>query len=326
MGDTKRVGFLIGFPNDQLEKYSKNKNGETLMRLGEVQELTIVKTTDNGVYLSDNETQHGRATFDLPIDRVLLPKNQTPKNAKIGDTIRVFLYKDSEDRPIATTTIPPLTLGKLAVLPVKEVSKIGAFLSWGLAKDLLLPFKEQTAKVKQGDSVLVALYIDKSGRLCATTKIYNYLQTDSDYKVGDKVFGTVYEIIDTFGAYVAVDNKFSGMIPKNELFTRPHIGDYIEARISVVHEDGKLALSLREPAHIQLSEDAEAVYEQLMEAGGFLPYHDKTDAEVIKDEFSLSKNAFKRAIGHLMKEGKITISDVGIKATGVDTSNAVPRK
>ena len=295
-----------------------------MIQLGKIQELEIVKTTDNGVYLAEpaDSTTTESSSADLPVDRILLPRNQSPKQPRLGMRIRVFVYKDSEDRPIATTTIPPLTLGTLAVLPVKEVSKIGAFLNWGLAKDLLLPFKEQISRVKEGDSVLVTLYIDKSKRLCATTKVYDALQTDSDYKVNDKVTGMVYEIIDSFGAFVAVDNRYSALIPKRELFRSLKPGDFIEARVSTVHEDCKLDLSLREQTHIQLNVDADAVYKKLCAAGGFLPFHDKSDPELIKQEFALSKNAFKRAIGHLMKDGKITISNSGIKAVGMDSSAA----
>lgn len=294
-----------------------------MIQLGKIQELEIVKTTDNGVYLAEPAAVSAAPSdADLPVDRILLPRNQSPKQPCLGMKIRVFVYKDSEDRPIATTTIPPLTLGTLAVLPVKEVSKIGAFLNWGLAKDLLLPFKEQTTRVKEGDSVLVTLYIDKSKRLCATTKVYDFLQKDSNYKVNDKVTGLVYEIIDSFGAFVAVDNRYSALIPKRELFQHVKPGDFIEARVSAVHEDGKLDLSLREQTYLQLDKDAEAVYKKLCQAGGFLPFHDKSDPEEIKQEFSLSKNAFKRAIGHLMKDGKITISGSGIKAVGMDSSAA----
>lgn len=294
------------------------------MKLGLVQELEIVKTTENGVYLSDpaETKQDSRGPEDLIVPRILLPKNQTPKNAQIGMRLTVFLYKDSEDRPIATTTIPPITLGSTAVLPVKEVTGIGAFLAWGLAKDLFLPFKEQIVRVKEGDSVLVALYIDKSGRLCATSRVYDYLRTDSGYQANDTVTGTVYEIIDAFGAYIAVDNRYSAMVPKHELFTVLHVGDFVTARVLRVLPDGKLTLSLREPTYLQLSSDTVLIYEKLTAAGGFLPYHDKTDPETIKEVFSLSKNAFKRAIGHLLKEGKITISDVGIKAVGMDSSHA----
>ncbi len=310
------------------------------MKLGVVQELEIVKITENGVYLSEVEdstpggtqAEKGESFFtkplpgDLAVTKVLLPKNQSPKNAQLGMRLSVFLYKDSEDRPIATTTIPPLTLGTTAMLPVKEVTKIGAFLNWGLAKDLLLPFKEQIVRVKTGDSVLVALYVDKSNRLCATAKIYDYLRTDSKYQENDTVTGTVYELIEAFGAFVAVDNCYSALIPKQELFRLLQPGDIVTARVCKVLPDGKLTLSVREPAYRELLGDAELIYEKLIAAGGFLPYHDKTDPETIKQVFALSKNAFKRAVGHLLKERKITLSDVGIKAVGVDSSHAQQMK
>lgn len=288
-----------------------------MILLGKKQTLQVVQTTDFGVYLAgegdENKYSKKRNDAELPISKVLLPKNQLKPNTNLGDSYEVFIYKDSEDRPIATTTIPPLELNEFALLTVKEVSTIGAFLDWGLAKDLLLPFKEQTYKVNIGDSVLVKLYIDKSKRLCATMKIYEVLRTDSEYKRDDMVKGTVYEIIDAFGAFVAVDNCYSAMIPKNELFHEVKPGDQVEARVTMVHEDGKLDLSLRQKAYLQMDEDSTRIYEKLVSSNGFLPYHDKSDAEEIKQEFNLSKNAFKRAIGRLMKDGKISILDNGIK-------------
>lgn len=274
-----------------------------MIKLGEIQILKVIKTSDFGVYLGEIANRE---------EKVLLPKNQIPKDIKIGEEIKVFIYKDSEDRIIATTTIPELTLGKTALLRVKEVTSIGAFLDWGLAKDLLLPFKEQTARVHTGEDVLVALYIDKSNRLCATMKVYDYLSCNSPYKKDDRVIGIVYEIIDTFGAFVAVDNLYCGLIPVKELHRPLKPGDSVEARVIHVKEDGKLDLSLREKAYVQMDADAEMIFKKLQEAGGFLPYHDKTDSEVIKDQFNLSKNAFKRGIGRLLKEGRIHITDSGI--------------
>lgn len=276
-----------------------------MIKLGETQELEILKSTDFGIYLCEPGKPEG--------ERVLLPKAQVPKDAKNKDLIKVFIYKDSEDRLIATTLTPKLTFGETALLRVKEVTTIGAFLDWGLAKDLLLPFKEQTQRVHTGDDALVALYVDKSSRLCATMKVYEYLRTDSPYKKDDKVIGVVYEIIDSFGAFVAVDNCYCALIPTRELKSSLKVGDSVEARVTGIKEDGKLDLSLREKTHIQMDADAEEVYRKLQSADGFLPYHDKSDAQVIKEEFNLSKNAFKRAIGRLMKEGKIVITDRGIK-------------
>lgn len=276
-----------------------------MLKLGELQTLQVVKTTDFGVYLSESDT-HTQ-------EKVLLPKSQVPQGTTLNDELNVFLYKDSEDRLIATTTMPPITLGEIALLRVKEVSPIGAFLDWGLPKDLLLPFKEQTIRVQVDDMVLAALYIDKSNRLCATMKLYEYLKTSSSYKKDDHVTGMVYEISDDFGAFVAVDNQYSARIPKKELFLSLKPCDQIEARITSVLPDGKLDLSLREKAFVQLDFDAALIYERLQKEGGFLPYHDKTQPEILKQEFNLSKNAFKRAIGHLLKEKKILIQPDGIK-------------
>lgn len=280
------------------------------MQLGEIQTLKINRFVEFGAYLTDiNSTANGSSDRN---NEVLLPKKQLPEQAKENDSIEVFLYKDSEDRMIATTTLPPITLGGLAILPVKEVASIGAFLDWGLAKDLLLPFKEQTAPVKVGDQILVTLYIDKSNRLCASMKVYELLSTNSPYKKDDKVEGTVYELSRDFGTFVAVDNRYSALIPKNELFNNYQPGNRITARVTSVREDGKLNLSTREKSYVQLDADANLVYEALKNNNGFLPYNDKSDPEAIKKEFNLSKNAFKRAIGRLFKNQQITIEEDGI--------------
>ena len=193
------------------------------MRLGVKQVLTVVKIVDFGVYLGSDE------------ERVLLPKKQVPEGIEVGDPIEVFLYKDSSDRMIATTNEPKLTLGELAVLTVADVGRMGAFLDWGLEKDLFLPFKEQTEKVEKGDQCLVSLYIDKSERLCATMKIYHLLRTDSPYKKDDTVRGTIYEVNREIGAFVAVDNLYSALIPKREMYGRMSAGQEIEARVAAAY-------------------------------------------------------------------------------------------
>ena len=287
-----------------------------MILLGRMQTLRVVKKTDFGVYLSDQGIEPDtsfvpdkKEVVDVP--SILLPKAQA-KDLTTGNTVEVFIYKDSEDRPIATTAKPLLTMGSLARLTVKEVTNIGAFLDWGLAKDLFLPFKEQTFRVQKGDTVLVTLYIDKSSRLCATAKVYNSLEANSPYQREDQVSGTVYEIIDAFGAYVAVDDRYSALIPKKELFTTLKPGEKISARVTKVQPDGRLVLSIREKSYLQMDTDSALIYDALIKAGGFLPYHDKTSPELIKAKFGLSKNAFKRAIGHLQKEGKLLIEDDGI--------------
>ena len=271
--------------------------------LGKKRRLMIVKEVEFGVYLGNKD------------DKVLLPKKQVPKDVEVGDPVEVFLYKDSSDRLIATTQEPKITLDKLAVLKVADTGRIGAFLDWGLEKDLLLPFKEQTAKVKKGDEVLVALYVDKSGRLCATMKVYEKLRTDSPYKKDDHVEGIIYETSDNFGVFVAVDNCFSGLIPKKELFgdTELRIGDQVTARVVKVLEDGKLTLSVREKAYLQIQKDAEKIERLLDSYEGSLPFNDKAAPEVIAHETGMSKNEFKRAVGHLLKEGKIQITEKNIR-------------
>lgn len=281
------------------------------MRLGEEQTLQVVKRTDFGVYLTDPIKAEDKNRTS--VDEVLLPRNQIKDELKVGDEVKVFIYKDSEDRLIATRITPLITRGEIAKLTVTAVTKVGAFMNWGLPKDLLLPFAEQTVKVKEGDEILVSMYIDNSDRLCATMKIYEFLRTDSPYKKNDTVKGTVYELNDRFGAYVAVDDMYSALIPARELVKKLHEGDEVEARVMDVKEDGKLDLSLRKQAYEQMGEDSEVIISKLEEAGGELPYYDKTDAETIKNVFNISKAAFKRAIGRLYKERKIEIGESGIK-------------
>lgn len=275
------------------------------MKLGEKQRLLVIKRVEFGIYLAEHEDDE---------TRVLLPAKQVPENTRVGDGLEVFLYKDSKDRLIATTNEPYLMLGQTAVLKVLEVGKIGAFLDWGLEKDLFLPFKEMTAKVQPEDEILVTLYIDKSRRLCATMKgIYDLLEKNSPYEKGMNVSGRVYEFSDNFGTFVAVDDKYSAMIPVFEDCSHLRIGDVIEARITNVKPDGKLDLTLREKAYLQMDADAEKVLEVIDEYAGVLPFNDKASPEVIKREMQMSKNAFKRAVGHLYKERKIEITEKSIR-------------
>lgn len=276
-----------------------------MIELGKYQTLEAVKKTDFGFYFAE-PTGDKSAT-------VLLPNREVPEGTVSGDQLDLFIYKDSEDRIIATSQKVPVTIGQLALLKVKEVSNIGAFLDWGLMKDLLLPYKEQTAEVKEGDNVLISLYIDKSKRLCATMKVYDILSTDSDYKKDDMVSGIVYEEIESFGVFVAVDNKYSAMIPKNEIFSTIKIGDIVKARVINIRPDGKLTLSLRDKSYLQMDSDSLMILDKLKDANGFLPFNDNSDPQKIKVEFNISKNAFKRAVGRLYKAGNIIITEDGIR-------------
>ncbi|MCM1464591.1 MAG: S1-like domain-containing RNA-binding protein [Bacteroidales bacterium] len=277
-----------------------------MFRLGEKQKLAVAKKVDFGVYLESLKKEDAQ-------ERVLLPAKQVPEGTEIGDILEVFLYKDSQDRLIATTNQPKLEMGQTALLTVVQVNKIGAFLDWGLEKDLFLPFKQQKVRVQVGQQVLVSLYIDKSSRLCATMNVYENLRTDSPYKKDDQVTGIVYEVSKNFGAFVAVDYRYSALIPKNEMYGKLEIGEMISARVTQVHEDGKLALSVREKAYLQMHKDADEVLKIIDGYDGVLPFNDKASPELIRQETGMSKNEFKRAVGNLLKAGKIQIEEKSIR-------------
>lgn len=272
-----------------------------MIRLGEKQILKVVRMKDFGMYVGDEA------------EAILLPRKYVPAGTRVGDDVEVFVYRDSSDRLIATTEEPALTLGQIGLLKVKETSKIGAFLDWGLEKDLLLPFKEQTIQVRSGKSYPVALYIDKSKRLCATMKIYEYLFSESPYGKDEMVEGFVYQVNPNFGVFVAIDGKYHGMIPKKNVHSEYRVGDRVEARVVNVREDGKLELSLRDRVEVQISEDAQMVLEVLESYDGVLPFTEKASPAVIERELNMSKAAFKRAVGHLLKARKIVIDNGKIR-------------
>ena len=278
-----------------------------MMELGKKQTLRVLRKKEIGVYLGEGGSME---------QGVLLPRKQVPDGIKVGDELEVFLYKDSEDRLIATVREPLLAIGELGLLTVVQAGSIGAFLDWGLERDLFLPFKEQKWKVRKGEKVLVSLYTDKSRRLCATMKIDKSLSADSPYKKDDEVKGILYEINRSIGGFVAVDRKYFGLIPAGELERDMIPGTELEARVSRVREDGKLVLSARKKAYKQMSIDAESVYELIESYNGILPFTDKSAPELIRLETGLTKNAFKRAVGHLLKEGKIQIKTDTIELTG----------
>lgn len=281
-----------------------------MIELGKYQELIVVKEASIGVYLGEN------ADADQA-NRILLPKKQVPEGLAVGDALRVFVYRDSDDRLIATTSDVKVALHEVATLTVKQMTKIGAFLEWGLEKDLLLPFHEQTKTLHEGEEVLCALYVDKSGRLAATMKVYPYLKLLSPYQSGDIVEGLIYQYAPNFGYFVAVDRKFSARIPKQEAQAGYTIGRTMNFRVTRVLEDGKLDLSANQKAHLQMNLDSDVVFAKIQDDfGGELPFDDKASPEQIKETFGLSKAAFKRAVGHLYKERKIVIENG--KITAVD--------
>ena len=278
-----------------------------MLELCKYNDLKIVRFKDFGALLAEHMNDE---------KRVLLPRKEIPEDAKTGDTVRVFLYLDSKDRMIATTTEPLITMDRPEVLTVKDVTRIGLFLDWGLPKDLLLPFHEIAGKKRPdaGDEVLVRLYIDKSGRPCASMKhLYEVLSTDSPYQKGDTVKGRIYEFGHDFGTFVAVDDIYTGMIPRHEDMRQHDIGDELELRVTEVKPDGKLALTSRKNAYQELDCDGAKVMSIIDSYAGVLPFTEKASPEVILRETGLSKAAFKRAVGHLYKERKISLGDGKIR-------------
>jgi uncharacterized protein len=284
----------------------KFKRRLKMIELGKMQKLEVIRKAQIGVYLNSKNNEEK--------DAILLPKDQVPPEIEIGDEIEVFVYKDSDDRTISTVRKPKLTIGELAVLRVVETTNIGAFLDWGLEKDLFLPFREQVGKVRKGGTYLVGLYVDSSDRLCATMNIYNLLSCESPYKENDRVHGTVYSISKGLGVFVAVDNKYQGLIPNKELYGNYSEGDNVEVRIKKVRQDGKLELSLRKEAYNEIEGDAQKIIDRMKLNGGTLLINDSSSPDLIKAELNMSKGAFKRAVGRLLKEGAIKITNKGIES------------
>lgn len=279
-------------------KWSENR-----LPVGEIVKLVIKRKMPQGFYLESDEYEGD----------VLLPNNQISDNMEVGQEISVFLYNDSEDRIIATKKRPKLLLGECGVLKVKSIEKIGTFLEYGLDRDLFLPYKETIGKIEVGDNVFVCVYKDKSDRLCATMKTRKYLIKNTDkFKKGDLVNGVVYEI-NEFGAFVVIDNKYVGFIHKNILDNNIKLFDNVTCNVVRITRDGKIDLSTKKESYIQINYDADIIYKLLLKSKGFLPYNDKTDATVIKNKFNMSKAAFKRAVGSLLKMNKIVLDEDGIK-------------
>ena len=267
------------------------------------QNLVISHQVDFGLYLKEPEGE----------DVVLLPKKEIPKEFEIGDEIRVFIYRDSEDRQIATTKEDLPEPGDIRVYEVTDVNKVGAFLDWGLSKELFLPFSQQRVKVKKNRKYLATTYVDKSDRICATTYVGKFLRTDHKYLPGEAISGTVFRLRDDLGAIIAVDNKYLALLPQDQITENLKSGDQISGFVARILEDGKIDFSLHKAAHLQRRDDADIIFDMLQNEGGFLPFNDKSNPDDIKEKFGLSKKAFKRAIGNLLRLGKIKIENDGIR-------------
>lgn len=283
-----------------------------MIEIGKIQHLKIANFTSFGAYLDANTgVRH---------DNILLPIKQLPEDAKEGDEVEVFIYRDSEERLIATRKKPLAQLGELAYLKVTAKTQIGAFLDIGLERGLFLPFHEQKFPIQVGKGYLVKVYLDKSQRLSATTEIYEYLSAESHYQKNDKVVGTVYSVNPDIGAFVAVDNKYMGLIPVNEYFSELREGDQVEARVIRVREDGKLDLSPRELSYLQMDIDTLKILQGIKNHEGFLSLNDKSSPVEIQSRLNMSKAAFKRAVGKLLKENKVIQTEGGLQETAIGGS------
>ncbi len=275
-----------------------------MLTLGKIQKAYVNRLSEFGAYLSDE--QNGE--FE-----VLLPNKFVPKDLAIDAELSVFIYRDSEQRLTATLQTPLLTLGQIGFLEVVSDIKSGFFLNMGLDKDLYMPYNETKGIPQKGRKVLVQVYIDQNDQLCATMKIFNHLKDGTHFKVGEHVKGTIYELKPEMGAFFAIEDTYHGLIPKHELYKEIKEGAKLEARITRVREDGKVNLSIREKSAVQINDDVDLLMKVLDDAGGILYLNDESEPEDIKRKLNLSKRAFKRAVGRLLKEGKIQILEDGIK-------------
>lgn len=243
-----------------------------------------------------------------------MPKKFIPENARPGDTVSVFVYLDQDNRLVATTEQALAEVGQFAYLKVAWVNQYGAFLSWGLTKDLFVPFKEQNKKMEKDRSYLVYIYIDDmTKRIVASAKLDKFVEVSCDkYNTGDSVKVIVWKQTE-LGYKVIVDNTYAGLLYKNEIFQQLHIGEQLDAVIKSVRPDGRLDVALQRDGKFHVDESSEKILAALREAGGFLPYGDKTSPEEIYRQFGISKKTFKKSVGALYKKHLLSIEEKGIK-------------
>lgn len=273
-----------------------------MIEIGRTYNLRVVKDTEFGVFL-DAEN----------LDEILLPSKHTPDNLSIDDTVEVFLYLDSEDRPVATTQTPKAEVGEFAYLEVKDNTQIGAFLDWGLDKDVLVPFAEQHRPMSVGSSYIVFLYLDKQDRIAATSKIEKIVLEDDqhDLRPQEKV-NLIIANSTELGFKAIVNHSHWGLLYKDEVDQRLSFGQSIQGYIKHVREDGKIDLSLNSSQQIR-DNYSQVIQDYLRDHNGFAPVHDKSPPAQISDLFGMSKGQFKKAIGGLYRQRIITIEKDGIR-------------
>lgn len=271
-----------------------------MIKLGEYNELEVVKLKDFGTFVSDGEQE------------VLIPRgSMRDVKVEIGEKINVFIYRDSEDRIIGTLKTPFSTVYNLAYLKVVDVSNIGAFADLGIGKDILIPLKEQKYKMEVDKSYLVYLYVDKTGRLAATTDIEDYIEYGNGFVTDQEVKGIVYEINENQTLKVAIDGKYKGLMLKNEYFDYISMGEEVTTRVRRIYEDGVLGLATRKRKLDERDVLVEKILNYIKDNGGSMPYNDKSSPDDIRKVFNTSKNYFKMSLGTLMKQGLIEQNSEG---------------
>ena len=277
------------------------------MNIGKYNVLEVKREKDFGFYLSDNDNKE-----------VLLPKSMTENmNVKIGDKLEVFVYRDSKDRPIATFKKPLVTVGDVGYLKVVFQTEFGAFIDFGLDRDIFVPLKEQRFKLHTGSKYLFYIYLDKTGRLAATTEVADYIlnakEEEKEFKVGDEVIAQVYSKSANGTVYVAIDSKYKGLVLPNEYYMEVYPGTEMKLRVKRIYEDGVIGLTPRNTRLNERDKLKEDILKYLKKNGGFMPFNDKSNPEEIRKVFNTSKNYFKMALGGLMKDGKIVQESEGTK-------------
>lgn len=274
-----------------------------MIKIGKYNTLTVVKVVDFGVYLDGEER-----------GEILLPNEYVPQNCFPDDSLKVFIYFDSEDRIIATTETPEILVGEFAYMKVVSVSKTGAFLDWGLRKDLLVPFREQRVRMEEGRSYLVYAYVDEeTDRIVATAKIEKYLdRTPPDYESWQEVDVLIARPTD-LGYAVIVNHAHWGVIYRNEIFQPLRIGQKLKAYIKEIRPDGKIDLVLQKPGYDQIALLSQQILKKIRDNGGALDVSDKSSPEMIYQLFGCSKKNYKKAIGALYKQGIIELQEEEIR-------------
>jgi len=277
-----------------------------MIKIGDLNNLTVVRRADFGYYL-------GAGTEDTSDDILLPMKSTLGRGLKIDEEVEAFIYRDTSDRLIATLKKPLAKVGDLAYLKVIDMTTIGSFVEIGLERDVLVPFKEENYSLETGKKYLFYIYLDKTGRLAATTFIDQYLYETDSYEIDDEVEGTVYGIQTNGTLMIAIDDIYRAVILKNENYTSVKPGDRLTVRVQKYYEDGKMDVTARKPRLEERDVVEEQILEYLNKNEGFMTFNDKSSPDDIKRNFQTSKNAFKRALGGLMKSDLIVQDAEGTK-------------